>query len=156
MMKTLFTMLVAILLIGCAQTPMQVDVSDSAYEGIKPTNSPEHRISELVIVNKAEPGKKHSTGLGSDSIFPIETAPSTKDIVQDNVKRYFNKLADGQYQIKKSIREMLVFASQDVIKDPPFTKLDILSCRNLLIYLGLVLQKRLFPIFNYQGRQGKE
>ena len=50
---------------------------------------------------------------------------------------------------KKSIREMVVFAPQNVIKDPPFTKLDILSCRNLLIYLGQELQRKLLPIFHY-------
>jgi two-component system CheB/CheR fusion protein len=79
----------------------------------------------------------------------IYPASILTNVSNTRIKRYFNKQEDGKYQIKKSIREMLVFAEQDVIKDPPFTKLDILSCRNLLIYLGAALQKKLFPIFNY-------
>jgi two-component system, chemotaxis family, CheB/CheR fusion protein len=62
--------------------------------------------------------------------------------------RFFFKEEEG-YQIKKMIREMLVFAPQNVIKDPPFTKLDLLCCRNLLIYLSAELQQKLLPIFHY-------
>ena len=71
------------------------------------------------------------------------------DVSPERVLRHFIKEDDGQYRVKKSIREMLVFAPQNVIKDPPFTKLDILSCRNLLIYLGPELQKKLLPVFHY-------
>ena len=79
-------------------------------------------------------------------IYPESIAA---DVSPDRLQRYFTKEDDGQYCIKKSIREMLVFAPQDINKDPPFTKLDILCCRNLLIYLGPELQKRLFPVFHY-------
>ena len=71
------------------------------------------------------------------------------DVGPERIKRYFIKEEDGQYRVKKLIREMLVFAPQNVIKDPPFTKLDLLCCRNLLIYLGAELQRRLLPIFHY-------
>lgn len=71
------------------------------------------------------------------------------DVSPERLKRYFNKVDGSHYQIKKVIREMLVFAPQDVIKDAPFTKLDILSCRNLLIYLGPELQTKLLPLFHY-------
>jgi len=71
------------------------------------------------------------------------------DVSPERLKHYFNKEDDGRYRVKKVIREMLVFAPQNVIKDPPFTKLDILSCRNLLIYLGSELQQKLIPVFNY-------
>ena len=54
----------------------------------------------------------------------------------------------------KEIRETVVFAPQNVIMDPPFTKLDILSCRNLLIYLSAELQKRLIPLFHYSLNPG--
>jgi two-component system CheB/CheR fusion protein len=56
--------------------------------------------------------------------------------------------------VKKGIREMVVFAIQNVIKDPPFTKLDLLSCRNLLIYLEPELQNRLIPAFHYALKPG--
>ena len=71
------------------------------------------------------------------------------DVSPERLDRHFTKEDDGQYRIKRAIREMLVFAPQNVIKDPPFTKMDILSCRNLLIYLNPELQKKLFPIFHY-------
>ena len=71
------------------------------------------------------------------------------DVGPERLERYFTKEEDGQYQVKKLIREKLVFAPQSVIKDPPFTKLDLLSCRNLLIYLGTDLQRKLLPIFHY-------
>ena len=51
--------------------------------------------------------------------------------------------------IKKEIRNMIIFAQQNIISDPPFTKLDILCCRNLLIYLNAKLQQRLIPLFHY-------
>ena len=70
------------------------------------------------------------------------------DIPAERLKRYF--VAEGNaYRVKKEIREMAVFAIQDLLKDPPFTKLDLLSCRNLLIYLDGELQKKLLPLFHY-------
>ncbi|MCP4679161.1 MAG: PAS domain S-box protein [Deltaproteobacteria bacterium] len=71
------------------------------------------------------------------------------DVEADRLRRYFTKEDDGYYRVKKLIRETLVFAPQNVIKDPPFTKLDLLCCRNLLIYLGVELQRKLLPIFHY-------
>ena len=56
---------------------------------------------------------------------------------------------------RKEIREMVVFAPQNVIMDPPFTKLDILACRNLLIYLSAELQKKLIPLFHYSLQPGR-
>lgn len=74
------------------------------------------------------------------------------DVGAERIQRYFTREEDGQYRVKKLIREMLVFAPQNVIKDPPFTKLDLLCCRNLLIYLGPELQRRLLPTFHYSLR----
>lgn len=76
------------------------------------------------------------------------------DVGPDRIRRYFTKEDDGQYRVKKLIREMLVFAPQNVIKDPPFTKLDVLSCRNMLIYLGVELQRQLLPVFHYSLKPG--
>ena len=56
---------------------------------------------------------------------------------------------EGSYQVCKEIRDMVLFAQHDVIMDPPFTRLDFLSCRNLLIYFNGMLQRRLMPIFHY-------
>lgn len=70
------------------------------------------------------------------------------DVGEDRLARFFYKEGEN-YQINKSIRELLVFAPQNLIKDPPFTKLDLLSCRNLLIYFNADLQHKLLPIFHY-------
>ena len=61
----------------------------------------------------------------------------------------FHLDADGVYRIQKRIRDMVIFSEQDVIRDPPFSKLDLISCRNLLIYLNADLQKKLIPLFHY-------
>ncbi|MBU4261692.1 MAG: PAS domain-containing protein [Proteobacteria bacterium] len=78
----------------------------------------------------------------------IYPASIIADVSPARLKRWFSK-EDNHYRIKKSIREMVVFAVQSIIKNPPFTKLDLLCCRNLLIYLGPELQKRLIPLFHY-------
>ena len=75
------------------------------------------------------------------------------DLTPERLRRYFIK-EDGGYRVKKDIREMVVFAIQNVIKDPPFTKLDLLSCRNLMIYLEPELQNRLIPAFHYALKPG--
>ena len=61
---------------------------------------------------------------------------------------------DAGYRVKKDIREMVVFATQNIIKDPPFTRLDLLSCRNLMIYLEPELQNRVIPAFHYALKPG--
>jgi len=78
-------------------------------------------------------------------IYPESIA---MDITSERLRRYFVKV-DGSYQISKSIRDMCVFAKQDIAKDPPFSKLDMISCRNVMIYMGHVLQKRIIPLFHY-------
>ena len=70
------------------------------------------------------------------------------DVSEIRLRRFFHRVPEG-YQISKSIRDMCVFACQNVFSDPPFSRMDLISCRNLLIYLGPVLQKRVIPIFHY-------
>ena len=83
-------------------------------------------------------------------LYPARIAA---DVSPQRLERFFVE-EEGNYRIKKDIREMLVFAPQNLIEDPPFTKLDVISCRNLLIYLNTDLQRRLFPLFHYALRPG--
>ena len=77
------------------------------------------------------------------------------DITPSRLARFFAAEPDASaYRIHKVIRDMLVFSEQDIIKDPPFSRLDLLSCRNLLIYLGPELQKKLIPLFHYALKPG--
>ncbi|MBI4206054.1 MAG: PAS domain-containing protein, partial [Betaproteobacteria bacterium] len=71
-----------------------------------------------------------------------------KGVSAERQQRFFVK-TDGGYQVARQIRDMCVFARQDLTKDPPFSQLDLISCRNVLIYLGNALQKRIIPAFHY-------
>jgi len=77
------------------------------------------------------------------------------DISPERLARFFAAEPDGSaYRIHKSLRDILVFSEHDVIKDPPFSKVDLISCRNLLIYMGSDLQKKLMPLFHYALNPG--
>ena len=83
--------------------------------------------------------------------YPVNIAA---DITPDRLKRYFIKENDNYYRVNKEIRETIIFAPQNFIKDPPFSRMDLICCRNLLIYLESDLQKRLFPIMHYALKPG--
>ncbi len=71
----------------------------------------------------------------------------------ERLKRFFIKRGK-RYQVTKEIRDMVLFSAHNLISDPPFSRLDLISCRNLLIYLGPHLQKKLIPLFHYALRPG--
>jgi two-component system CheB/CheR fusion protein len=70
------------------------------------------------------------------------------EVNPERLQRFFNKVENG-YQIRKEVRDLVVFAVHNLAKDSPFTKLDLLCCRNLLIYFSAELQKKLIPVFHY-------
>jgi len=70
------------------------------------------------------------------------------DLSPERLRRFFVE-EDGGYRVIKPLREMVVFARQNIISDPPFSRIDIITCRNLLIYLEPSLQKKIFPLFHY-------
>lgn len=70
------------------------------------------------------------------------------DVPPDRLKRFFIR-KDSAYRIKQEMREMVIYAEQNVISDPAFSRLDLISCRNLLIYLDMDLQKQIIPMFHY-------
>lgn len=77
--------------------------------------------------------------------------PALVDMSPSRLKRFFVK-TNGDYQIHKSIRETCIFAKQNIAKDPPFHNLDLISCCNVLIYFGTVLQRKALSIFHYALR----
>jgi two-component system CheB/CheR fusion protein len=104
----------------------------------------------------ASPGKYtlqiFATDLNADAIafarrgrYPASIAA---DVSAERLARFFRIQGDG-YLIDPRIREMVLFAQHDLIMDPPFTRLDLLLCRNVLIYFNATLQKRLLPLFHY-------
>jgi two-component system CheB/CheR fusion protein len=78
------------------------------------------------------------------------------DVSPERLAHFFDQeQPDGSaYRIHKTIRDMLIFSEHDLIKNPPFSKLDLISCRNLLIYMGAELQKKLMPLFHYALNPG--
>ncbi len=85
----------------------------------------------------------------------IYPASSVADLPPERLARFFTaEHGNSAYRIHKNIRDMLVFSEQNVIKDPPFSKLDLISCRNLLIYMSTELQMRLIPLFHYALNPG--
>jgi two-component system CheB/CheR fusion protein len=75
------------------------------------------------------------------------------DLSPERLRRFFVEDAGG-YRVTKALREMVVFARQNLIADPPFSRMDLISCRNLLIYLEQDLQKKAIPTFHYALRPG--
>lgn len=102
----------------------------------------EHRFTLQIFATDldAEAIEKARQGL-----YPTHIAA---DVSPERLSRYFEDQDNG-YRINKEIREMVIFAKHNIIMDPPFTKIDILCCRNLLIYLSPEIQKKLIPLFHY-------
>ena len=76
------------------------------------------------------------------------------DVSAERLRRYFVPNEKGGYRVCKDVRNAIIFARQNVISDPPFTKLDVLCCRNLLIYFNAKLQEQLIPLFHYALKTG--
>ncbi|MBU6270562.1 MAG: PAS domain-containing protein [Betaproteobacteria bacterium] len=105
----------------------------------------------------APPVQIFATDLSEDAIvrarrglFP---AAITREVSPARLQRHFTRAGDG-WRIGKPVRESVVFATHDLLADPPFTRLDLISCRNLMIYLTLPLQERVLPLFHYGLRPG--
>ncbi len=82
--------------------------------------------------------------------YPAEISTS---VSPERLARFFTAQGSG-YRINRDIRDLVLFAQQDVVLDPPFTRLDLISCRNLLIYFDQSLQRKLIPLFHYSLRTG--
>src|SRR6266702_14203 len=76
-----------------------------------------------------------------------------QDLGSERLNRFFTR-TNGRWQVKKQLREMVVFAHHSLIKDPPFSRLDLLVCRNFLIYLNPDMQKRLVALFHQVLKPG--
>jgi two-component system, chemotaxis family, CheB/CheR fusion protein len=94
-----------------------------------------------------------ATDISEESIKKARLGEYSETIVNDisaeRLSRYFVKLENGRYRILKSIRDFCVFSRHDITADPPFAKIDMISCRNLMIYFSPILQKHVIPAFHY-------
>ncbi|MCX2861047.1 PAS domain-containing protein [Paucibacter sp. PLA-PC-4] len=109
---------------------------------------PQHRSCSLQIF--ASDLSPDAIGSARRGQYP---AALREQISPQRLARFFT-VHEGGYRIGKSIRDSVLFAQHDVLLDPPFTKLDLLCCRNLMIYFDAALQRRLLPLFHYSLRPG--
>jgi two-component system, chemotaxis family, CheB/CheR fusion protein len=107
-----------------------------------------HKTLNLKIF--ATDSQETNLAVARDGTYP---AAAVSAISPERLRRFFDRL-DGSYQIKKELRELIVFASQNLLRDPPFSRLDLISCRNLLIYLDSEAQKRVVALFHFALREG--
>jgi two-component system, chemotaxis family, CheB/CheR fusion protein len=106
----------------------------------------------MATLGKTVPVQIFATDLDERSLEVARVGRYPEGIVADvpapQLQRFFVS-SDQHYQVSKQIREMVVFSAHSLIRDPPFSRLDLISCRNVLIYLGLELQQRILPLFHF-------
>ena len=83
---------------------------------------------------------------GRNAVYPEKTL---QNLSREQIDKYFTKIDDDHFQVNEFLRKMVVFCKHDVTNDPPFLNIDLISCRNLLIYFDNDLQNKIIPIFNY-------
>jgi two-component system CheB/CheR fusion protein len=84
-------------------------------------------------------------------VFPASIAA---DVSAERLARFFSQDEGGIYRVQSALRDLIVFSEQDVIRDPPFSRIDLISCRNMLIYMGAGLQEKLLQLFHYALNPG--
>ncbi len=125
---------------GCA-------TGEEAYSiAILFTNLLGKRVGEYNIQIFATDIDEKAISYARRGLYPKDSVNELPRVV---VEEHFTKRANDQYEVNKSIKQLVLFSKHDVTVNPPFLKLDLISCRNLLIYFNLSLQKHVIPIFHY-------
>ncbi|MFO7583893.1 MAG: chemotaxis protein CheB [Anaerolineales bacterium] len=135
--------------------------SDTIRVWVPGCSTGEEAYSLAILLAERQEILKHNfrlqvfaTDIDSQAIATARTglypASIAADLSPERLARFFTaEPGESTYRIHKNIRDMLIFSEQNLIKDPPFSKLNLISCRNLLIYIGAELQKKLIPLFHY-------
>ena len=127
------------------------------------TGEEAYTIAILLLERLAALKKTHRIQIFATDISPAAIATAragvypaaiAKDLTPKRLAHYFTAEPGGKYRIHKNVRNLLVFSEQDVNRNPPFSQLDLISCRNLLIYFGGELQQKLIPLFHYALKPG--
>ncbi len=122
---------------GCATGEEAYSIGMLLREGVEKSKK---RFSFQIFATDLD---SQAIAVARTGIYPAGIA---EDVSRERLSRFFTK-QDDHYRLKKEIREMVIFAQQNVIKDPPFNKMDLICCRNLLIYLDALCQKRVLTLF---------
>lgn len=131
---------------GCSTGEEAYSLAMIFKEGLE-VASPAQRFSLQIFASDLD---KDAIATGRAGVYPRSIAV---DVSEKRLNRFFVEDAGG-YRVCNEIREMVIFAEQNIIADPPFTKLDLVSCRNLLIYLESALQANLIQLFHYSLNPG--
>jgi two-component system CheB/CheR fusion protein len=125
--------------LGCStgQEAYSIAIAFAEFVG----DQPEHIPVQIFATDLNE----RSIEKARAGLYPKEIA---EDVSPERLRRFFTE-AEGGYLVSKPLRDMCVFARQNVLADPPFSRMDLISCRNLLIYLEPVLQKQILPLLHY-------
>ncbi len=114
-------------------------------------------IEFLNAANKNIPIQIFATDISDQALAVARKGQYSETLLQgvskEQLKNFFEKV-EGGYKIRKSVRDLCLFSKHDLASDPPFGKLDLISCRNLLIYFSAASQNRIFPIFHYALNSG--
>ena len=126
------------------------------------TGEEAYSIGMLLIEASLERGQSHgfqifATDLDEKAIKTgrkaLYSSSIEGDVSSERLKHFFSEESGG-YRVRRRLREQIIFASHDLLTDPPFSNLDLLSCRNLLIYLDREMQSRILDLFHYALRPG--
>jgi two-component system CheB/CheR fusion protein len=123
---------------GCATGEEAYSIAIMLIECQQPSGAPPVQIFASDI-------SKEAIQIARDGRYPENIIA---DVSPDRLQKFFAK-SHGGYQVTKQVRDLCIFAVQDVTRDPPFSRMDLISCRNLLIYLGVPLQKKVLAAFHY-------
>lgn len=132
--------------VGCSSGEEAYSLAIVFTEAIERLATP-HAFSLQIFASDLSPDAISAARRGQ---YPLSIR---HDVSEERLARFFSA-HQTHYQINKNIRDMVLFAQHDVLLDPPFTRLDLLACRNLMIYLDAGLQRRLVPLFHYSLRPG--
>ncbi|MES2525834.1 MAG: chemotaxis protein CheB [Bdellovibrionota bacterium] len=117
----------------------------------------------MLITDLSEKHRKHlnvkvfATDLDFEALGTARSGHYGKEEVSGIPENYLDRFFEEKektYEVRKFVKDMIVFARQDLVQNPPFVKLDMVTCRNVLIYFETVLQARIFDIFHYSLRSG--
>lgn len=115
-------------------------------------------LEEVETATKRCPVQVFATDIDEEALqtarIGVYTGAVVDDIGPNRLARFFIPEARGAWRVSEPLRDHLVFAAQNLISDPPFSRMDIISCRNLLIYIDADTQARLIPLFNYSLNTG--
>ncbi|NTU41629.1 MAG: PAS domain-containing protein [Nitrospirales bacterium] len=124
---------------GCSTGEEAYSLAILAYEYMQKLKN---RLNVQIFATDIDSG---AIDIARSGVYPESISV---DVSPRRLSRFFTKQGNT-FKIRNEIREMVVFALQNIIKDPPFSKVDLISCRNVLIYMGAELQKKVIPVFHY-------